>query len=123
MVCGLWPLIRVKDIELVDVLLELFGIETGNVPYSLPLSLSTLLHLVLPVISIISEMSHISDIHHMLDLISVELESSLEDVVEDVCPEISEMGVVVHGWSATIESYFIILQWLEFFLFSCPCVV
>ena len=79
------------------------GIEFSYVPDTLASLSCRLLHLVFSVIAISSKMSDIGYIHHMLYLISGIFKSSLQDILKNICSQISDVSIVINCRTTTIH--------------------
>ena len=73
MIGGFTPNTRRQDIESRQILLERLGIKRRQIPSIHPHSLGAQFHFVVTRIGVRREMSHIRDIHHMLNIIAVGL--------------------------------------------------
>ena len=58
-------------------------------------------------------------IHDMFDIVSEEAESAFEDVLKRVASEIADVGEIIDGWSACVQSNMVVCDWLEFLNAVC----
>ncbi len=101
---GLAPDRGFQNVEAPDVLLECVGVIGGDLPGAAPLATRAGFELVFAHIPVAGKVAHIGDVHHMLDLQAVEGEHPLEDIAENIGPEVADVGVVVHGRTTGVET-------------------
>ena len=97
--------IRPDDVQTVIILEESFCIELGDIPDAFSSLAGALGHLVLTLVSVSGEVSDIGYIHDVLDFITGMAKHALECVLENVCPEVADMGIVIDRRSAAVETH------------------
>ena len=102
--CGGTDDIGPDDVQAVVVLEEGIGVELGDIPDAAARFTGALGHLVFALIPVSGEVSDIGYVHYMLDFIAGMAKHTLERVLEDVCPEVADVGVVVDSRAAAVES-------------------
>ena len=115
--------IRTYDVQQGFVMEEGLCVEGGDVPDRAACLPCALRHLVLAIIAIPCQVADIGYVHDMLELVAGMDQRPVQEVLEDVGPEVADMGVVVYRRSAAIESYLAFFKWYEVFEAACECVV
>ena len=110
---GLACYCRADYVEPVGVVEERLGVELGYLIDSLACGLGALLHLVLALVGIGCQMAYIGDVHHVLYLVAQVCQGALEEVLEDICPEVSDMSIIIDGRAAAVEAYLARLDWYK----------
>ena len=104
MLGGLAYNVGTADVEAVNVVEEGVGVELCDFQHRLPPLLGSLHHLVLPLVIITGKVANVGDVHDVGDVIVQIAEGLVQNVQEDVCPQVADMGVVVYGGSTPIKS-------------------
>ncbi len=122
MVGGFRPDVWLRDIELMHVFFECLGIMLRDVPDSFTFFCRAFLHLVLSAISIIRQMTDISYVHDVRDIIAVSAQDTFQNVLEEVRPEVADMGIVIDCRATGIEPDVIIRQGGKRFFCPVECI-
>ena len=88
--------IRAFDIQLIAVSKESIGIIFCNLHDGFMLPAGALEHLILSGIRIRGQMSHIGDVHHPFQGISLVAQRLFQHILHDVAAKIADMGIVVY---------------------------
>ncbi len=92
------------DVEAIDVVEERFREEVRDLPDALALLPGTPDDLVLTLVGVVGEVTHIGDVHDVLHLVAEVLEGASQLVFEDVGSQISDMRKVVHRGTAGVHA-------------------
>ncbi len=68
------------------------------------LALARLFHLILTIITIAYQMTDIGDINNLIDFISRSQKNTLQRICKNIGAEITDMWIVIDGWSAMIHA-------------------
>ena len=115
--------IRAKNVKSVYVVKKCISIEFCNIHYSLVLFFCCFYHFIFAVITVASKVSNVCNIHDMFFVVPKECKGSVKSVKENVCPQISNMCIVVNSRSTAVKTNKAFFNWFEFFYFVTHCVV
>ena len=82
-----------------------------------------LLDLVIPLVGIVLQVSHIRDVTHIAHLVSQMLQVTEENIKGDGWARMTQMGVAIYGWTAHIHSHIGRMQGFKTLLLSVKGIV
>ena len=100
--CGLDD-VGALDVELLAVGEERVGIELGDLHDGLVLALGALEHLVLALIGIRGQVSHVGDVHDAVYVVARVAQVFLQHVLHDIGAQVTDVGEVVHRGTAGVH--------------------
>ena len=95
--------IRTLDVQLPAVLEKRVGVILGDLHDGLVLALGALEHLVLALIGIRGQVSHVGDVHDAVHVVSGVAQVLLQHVLHDIGAQVADVGKVVHGGAAGVH--------------------
>ena len=93
-----------QDVQVPAVGQERLGIEFRDLPRGLALARGPDLHLILALVALAGEVSHVGDVHHAARSIAEELQGSHQDVLEHIGAVVADVLVVVDRRPAGVEA-------------------
>ena len=100
--CGLDD-VGALDVELLAVGKERVGVELGDLHDGLVLALGALEHLVLALIGIRGQVSHVGDVHDAVYVVARVAQVFLQHVLHDIGAQVTDVGEVVHRGTAGVH--------------------
>ena len=98
------------DVEMLLIAEERIGVEAGDVPDAFSGFLSPLADLVLAVVAVSGEVTDIGDVHDVVNLITSMFKCPVEQILEDICSQVSDVGIIIDCRSAAVHGD---LSWFD----------
>ena len=95
--------IRTLDVQLPAVLEKRVGVILGDLHDGLVLTLGALEHLILALIGIRGQVSHVGDVHDAVHVVSGVAQVFLQHVLHDIGAQVADVGKVVHRGAAGVH--------------------
>ena len=111
------------DVECVNVLHELVGVERGNFQRGFARFVSRFAHFVFAVVGVGNKVSHVGDVHYRFDLVAVVFQNTAQFVHKHVGTQISDVRILVHGGTAGINARLMRFDGDKIFFFAGEGVV
>ena len=104
------------DVELCTVGKERVGVEPGDFHHRLVLTLGALEHLVLAGVRVGSQMAHVGDVHHALDVVAFVAQGLFQHILHDIGTQIANVGKMVYRRAAGVHAHILAEAGREDFL-------
>ena len=114
---------RKLDAQRLQITNERLGIQRGDVPRALSRAPRTLLHFVFAVVAIGYQMADIGDVHDVVNAVAVQLQHTLQPILEQKGAVVANVLIVVHRRPAGVEPHLARFQRREFALRARPGVI
>ena len=95
--------IRTLDVQLPAVLEKRVGVILGDLHDGLVLALGALEHLILALVGIGGQVSHVGDVHDAVHVVARVAQVFLQHVLHDIGAQVTDVGEVVHGGTAGVH--------------------
>ena len=106
-----------------EVLFERVYVEIGQLPGRFSFTPRADFHLVLAFVRIRGHVPDVGKIHDLLDGVAVKFQYPPKQVLENKSPQVSDVSVVVHGRSASVQQHISAVKRLELFFLARQGVV
>ena len=91
------------DVQFITISKKSIGVKLGNLHNGFVLPAGALEHLVLAGVRVRSQVTHIGDVHHPLDVVAIIAQCLFQHILHDVGTQVADVGIVVHRWAACVH--------------------
>ena len=115
--------VRALDVQLAAILEKGIGVELGDLHDGLMLTLGALEHLVLALVGVGGQVSHVGDVHDAVHVVSGVAQVFLQHILHDIAAEVADVGKVIHRGAAGVHLHQIrVIGNKAFFFMGCRVI-